>query len=69
MDIDDPAIKLLDELSRMPRETGPVSLSEKYLRAVESVESLLSNQSGADKSWVPKAQEQFRRHYRAARRQ
>ena len=39
MGIDDPAIKLLDELSRMPRETGPVSLSEKYLRAVESVES------------------------------
>ena len=68
MGIDDPAIRLLDEISRMPREVGPVSLSEEYLCAVESVESLLNNQSGADKSWVPKAQEQFRRHYRAARR-
>jgi hypothetical protein len=33
-------IKLLDEFARMPREVGPVSLSEEYLRAVECVESL-----------------------------
>lgn len=58
MDPDDPAIKLLDEFARMPRQVGPLSLSEEYLRAVELVESLPKNQSGADKSWVPKAQQQ-----------
>jgi hypothetical protein len=69
MDPEDLAtIKLLDEFARMPREVGPVSLSEEYLRAVEYVESLPKNQSGADKSWIPKAQEQFLRHYRVAQR-
>jgi len=68
MDPNDPTIKLLDEFARMPREVGPVTLTEEYLRAVELIDSLAKNQSGADKSWVPKAQAAFRRHYRNARR-
>lgn len=68
MQSEDPAIKLLDELARLPRESGPVELSEEYLHAVEHVESLPKNQSGSDKSWIPKAQERFLRHYRLARR-
>jgi hypothetical protein len=65
---EDPSLTLLDKFAKMPREVGPVSLSQEYLRAVERVEWLSTNQSGADKSWVPRAQEQFLRHYGLARR-
>lgn len=70
MDAEDLAtIKLLDEFALMPREVGPVSLSEAYLRAVEYVESLPKNQSGADKSWIPRLLAESRRHCtRAVRR-
>jgi len=67
MDAEDlAAIKLLDEFARMPREVGPVSLSEEYLHAVEYVESLPKNQSGADKSWIPRLLAESRRHYTRA---
>ena len=42
---------------------SPIELSEEYLRGVAWQESLPENQSGADKTWVWKAEEAFRTHY------
>jgi hypothetical protein len=44
--------KLLEVYARTPRQTGPVVLPDAYLRAVERVEALPDNASGADKGWV-----------------
>jgi hypothetical protein len=62
------ALGILDEIRRtVPLETRPVVLSEDYLRAVEQVEALPENQDGADKTWVERAQREFREHYARAR--
>jgi hypothetical protein len=37
-----------------------------YLEMVRRVEELPENRSGADKSWVERACEEYRRHYRNA---
>jgi len=34
------------------RQRRPIRLSAAYLRAIEKLEALPQNQSGADKSWV-----------------
>lgn len=52
------------EVRRLPR--GPLPLREDYLRAVEAVERLPMNQSGADKTWVWEAVERDRRHFARA---
>ncbi len=39
---------------------------DRYLEMVRRVEALPENQSGADKSWVEEASEQYRQHYRCA---
>jgi hypothetical protein len=44
-----------------------VDLDEAYLRAIAYVESLATNQTGADKTWLWRAQDAFRRHYQDAR--
>ena len=63
------ALRILDEIRRtVPLETRPVVLSEEYIRAVKQVEALPSNQDGADKTWVDRAQREFREHYAGARR-
>lgn len=46
------ALRILDEIKREPIPTGPVALSEAYLRAVERLESRSEFQAGVDKSWV-----------------
>ena len=46
-----------------------MSLAPQYLRAVEWMESLPKNQSGADKSWVPRLLKLSRAHYARAVRQ
>jgi hypothetical protein len=46
------ALRLLEEIGRRPRETGPVILSASYLGAVERVEGLPESQPGTDKTWV-----------------
>jgi len=62
------ALRILDEIRRtVPLETRPVVLSPEYLRAVEQVEALPENQDGADKTWVERAQREFREHYARAR--
>lgn len=60
------AIKILDELTRTPREVGPVKLTQEYLKAIEYIESLPENQSGADKSWVHRLLIDSRRFYARA---
>ena len=52
MSASDPARAVLDVLASQTRETGPVLLSGEYLGAVERVEALPGNRSGADKTWI-----------------
>lgn len=40
-----------------------VELDAAYLQAIAFVESLDTNKSGSDKSWLWPAQDAFRRHY------
>ena len=48
----DSAREILDALVRDAPDAGFTLLSAGYLRAVERVEELPGNRSGADKSWV-----------------
>lgn len=70
--VDSPADKALRAIdaavAEVARLSGRVALDEAYLRAVERVEAMPENQSGADKTWVSDAQRQFREHFRRARR-
>ncbi len=64
----DKALRAIDEaVAEVARLSGPVKLDDEYLRAVERVEALPQNQSGADKTWLSDAQRQFRDHFRRAR--
>ena len=56
-------VRILAPFREMRIETGPVTLSEEYLRMVEEVESAPENRSGADKTWVERAQREFRRYF------
>jgi hypothetical protein len=63
------ALRILDEIRKtVPLETRPVVLSAEYLRAVEQVEALPENQTGADKTWVERVVRQSREHFASARR-
>lgn len=67
----DKALRAIDEAvaeAEVARLSGPVTLDDAYLRAVERVEALPENQSGSDKTWVHDAQRQFREHFKRARR-
>jgi len=48
------------------RHPGPIEVGEAYRRAVERLESLPENQSGADKTWVERAIASWRAHYARA---
>jgi hypothetical protein len=48
--------------------SGPVQLSQEYLRALERVEALPENQAGADKTWLWRTFERDRLHFARARR-
>ncbi len=56
-------VRILEPFRKMRIETGPVTLTEEYLRMVEEVESAPENQSGADKTWVEAAQREFRQYF------
>jgi hypothetical protein len=62
------AIDRAVEWVRERREAGWPPLSTEYLAAIEAVERLPQNQSGADKSWMWRAVVQARRHFESARR-
>lgn len=67
MDADDErALKILDGFAKLPKEVGPVILSQDYLDHIARVESLPENQSGADKSWAFRAIQNSRRMYARA---
>lgn len=68
MDVNERAIKILDELARAPREVGPVKLTRQYLQAIEYIESLPENQSGADKGRVHRLLMESRHFYAGATR-
>jgi len=53
---------------REQADRGWPPLSATYLKAVDRVEGLPQNQSGADKSWIWESVAQARRHFAAARR-
>jgi len=62
------AIDRAVDLVERQRKAGWPRLSAAYLSAVEAVERLPLNQSGADKSWMWQAVVQARRHFASARR-
>lgn len=62
------ALRILEEFARLPRETGPVTLSPEYLEHIRRVEALPQNQSGADKTTRHRAEMEFRNHYRRIQR-
>ena len=69
MDADDErALRILDGFAKLPKEVGPVILSQDYLDHIARVESLLENQSGADKAARHRAQSEFFNHYRSVQR-
>jgi hypothetical protein len=53
-------------VAEVTRLRGAVFLSRPYLRAIERVEALPENQSGADRTWLWKAVERDRRHFAGA---
>ena len=62
------ALNILETFRRLPRETHPVKLDAVYLRAVERLESLPNNCSGADKSWVEHSRREFQEYFARAQR-
>ncbi|HLG56110.1 MAG TPA: hypothetical protein VI485_12320 [Vicinamibacterales bacterium] len=62
------AIDRAVEWVREQREAGWPPLSTEYLAAIEAVERLPQNQSGADKSWVWRADLSDRQHFARAQR-
>ena len=61
--------RILDALGPLRVPTGPAVLGEEYLRMIAEVEAAPENQDGADKTWVERAQADFRRHYERVRRE
>jgi hypothetical protein len=56
-------VRILEPFRNLRIETGPVALSEDYLRMVEEVESAPENGAGTDKTWVERAQREFREYF------
>ena len=65
---DEEALRILDRFARLPREVGPVTLTEQYLAHIARVEALPQNQAGADKTAHHRAEVEFRNHYRRIQR-
>jgi hypothetical protein len=57
------ALRALDEAARQPLASGPLELSPEYRRLIRACEALPENRSGADKTWVYRAQQEFRDYY------
>ena len=59
----DELVRILAPFRDMKVETGPVTLSDDYVRMIEEVEAAPENQSGADKTWIQDAEQEFREYY------
>jgi hypothetical protein len=62
------ALRILDEIKREGVPTGPVVLSEAYLRAVARLEQQPECQSGSDRAWVYEIQRRFREYFACVQR-
>jgi hypothetical protein len=60
------ALNILDAFAKLPKEVGPVTLSQDYLDHIAKVECLPENQAGADKSWVHRAIQNSQRMFARA---
>jgi len=61
------ALRALDEAARQPLASGPLELSPEYRRLIRACEALPENRTGADKTWVHQADQEFREHYARAK--
>ena len=59
----DELVRILEPFRNMRLESGPVTLTEEYVRMVEEVESAPENRSGENKTWVETAQREFREYF------
>jgi hypothetical protein len=60
-------VRILEPFRAMKIETGPVELSEEYLRMIEEVESAPENKSGSDKSWIEESEREFLEYFARVR--
>ena len=56
---DEAAHEILDRFRAYVFPPGPVTLDPEYLAAIEHLESLPENRSGADKTWLADAQDEY----------
>ena len=68
MTAQDDTSAILDAVASRPMDTGPVTLTDEYLRTVHRVERLPANRNGTDKTWVLRLVEEATRMRRAATR-
>ena len=61
------ALRILDDIKREGIPTGPIVLSEAYLRAVACLEERPEYQSGSDRTWVYVTQRRFRDYFASVR--
>ena len=59
----DELVRILEPFRAMRIETGPVELTEEYLRMIDEVESAPENQSGADKTWIEESEREFLEYF------
>ena len=59
----DELVRILEPFRAMTIETGPVELTEEYLRMIDEVESAPENQSGADKTWIEESEREFLEYF------
>ena len=62
------ALRALDTAARQRLASGPVELSPEYRRLINACEDLPENRSGADKTWIHQANQEFREHYARSKR-
>jgi hypothetical protein len=60
------ALSILDAFEKLPKEVGPVTLSQEYRDHIARVEALPENQAGADKGWVHRLIQDSHRMYARA---
>jgi len=63
----DELVRILEPFRAMRIETGPVELTEEYLRMIDEVESAPENQSGADKTWIEESEREFLEYFARVR--
>jgi len=60
-------VRILAPFRAMHIETGPVVLSDEYVKMIEEVEAAPENQSGADKTWIEESEREFLEYFARVR--